>query len=61
VFRWRDSAHHNKKRLMRLVLDEFLRRFFLHVLPRGIDIGAFQFVPGEPSRNSDRCSCQRCH
>jgi hypothetical protein len=35
VFRWRDSAHKNKKRLMRLALDEFLRRFFLHVLPRG--------------------------
>jgi hypothetical protein len=35
VFRWRDSAHHNKKRLMRLALDEFLRRFFLHVLPKG--------------------------
>jgi hypothetical protein len=35
VFRWCDSAHKNKKRLMRLALDEFLRRFFLHVLPRG--------------------------
>jgi hypothetical protein len=35
VFRWRDSAHKNNKRLMRLALDEFLRRFFLHVLPRG--------------------------
>jgi hypothetical protein len=35
VFRWRDSAHHNRKRLMRLALDEFLRRFFLHVLPTG--------------------------
>ena len=35
VFRWRDSAHKNKKRLMRLALDEFLRRFFLHVLPKG--------------------------
>jgi putative transposase len=35
VFRWRDSVHPNKKRLMRLPLDEFLRRFFLHVLPRG--------------------------
>jgi hypothetical protein len=35
VFRWRDSAHKNKKRQMRLALDEFLRRFFLHVLPRG--------------------------
>jgi len=35
VFRWRDSAHKNKKRVMRLALNEFLRRFFLHVLPRG--------------------------
>src|ERR1022692_5107710 len=35
VFRWRDSAHKNKKRLMRLALNEFLRRFFLHVLPKG--------------------------
>ena len=35
AFRWRDSAHKNKKRLMRLSLEEFLRRFFLHVLPRG--------------------------
>jgi hypothetical protein len=34
-FRWRDSAHHNKKRVMSLHVEEFLRRFFLHVLPRG--------------------------
>jgi Putative transposase/Transposase zinc-binding domain len=35
TFRWRDSAHKNKKRLMTLTVEEFLRRFFLHVLPRG--------------------------
>jgi hypothetical protein len=28
-------AHKNKKRLMTLPADEFLRRFLLHVLPRG--------------------------
>jgi hypothetical protein len=33
-FRWRDSAHKNKQRVMTLALEEFLRRFFLHVLPR---------------------------
>jgi len=45
VFRWRDSANHNKKRLMRLALDEFLRRFFLHVLPRGfVRIRHFGFL-----------------
>ncbi len=33
TFRWRDSAHGNQQRLMTLALDEFLRRFLLHVLP----------------------------
>jgi len=35
TFRWRDSAHKNKKRLMTLSVEEFLRRFLLHLLPRG--------------------------
>src|ERR1017187_6444102 len=45
TFRWRDSAHKNKKRLIRLPLEEFLRRFFLHVLPRGfVRIRHFGFL-----------------
>ncbi|PYV79194.1 MAG: hypothetical protein DMG96_05080 [Acidobacteria bacterium] len=35
TFRWRDSAHGNRKRLMTLPVAEFLRRFLLHLLPRG--------------------------
>jgi hypothetical protein len=35
TFRWRDSAHKNKKRLTTLEVNEFLRRFLLHVLPPG--------------------------
>ena len=35
TFRWKDYAHGNKKRKMTLSADEFLRRFLLHVLPRG--------------------------
>jgi hypothetical protein len=35
TFRWRDSAHANKQRLLTLPIDEFLRRFLLHLLPRG--------------------------
>jgi len=35
TFRWRDSAHHNKQRLLTLSSNEFLRRFLLHVLPLG--------------------------
>jgi hypothetical protein len=35
TFRWRDSRHHNKQRQMTLSVQEFLRRFLLHVLPVG--------------------------
>jgi hypothetical protein len=35
TFRWRDSAHNNRKRIMSLSVDEFLRRFLLHLLPPG--------------------------
>jgi hypothetical protein len=34
-FRWRDYAHGNRHRTMTLDAAEFLRRFFLHVLPKG--------------------------
>ena len=34
-FRWRDYADGNKVKVMRLDADEFVRRFLLHVLPRG--------------------------
>jgi Putative transposase/Transposase zinc-binding domain len=45
TFRWRDSAHKNKKRLMTLTVDEFLRRFLLHVLPPGfVRIRHFGFL-----------------
>ena len=35
TFRWRHSAHNNEQKLMTLSLDEFLRRFLLHLLPKG--------------------------
>jgi len=35
TFRWKDYAHHSKRRTMTLTLEEFLRRFLQHVLPRG--------------------------
>jgi Putative transposase/Transposase zinc-binding domain len=45
TFRWRDSAHKNKQRLMTLPVDEFLRRFLLHVLPMGfVRIRHFGFL-----------------
>ncbi len=45
TFRWRDSAHKNKKRLMTLPVDEFLRRFLLHLLPKAfVRIRNFGFL-----------------
>jgi hypothetical protein len=45
TFLWRDSAHGNKKRLMTLPVDEFVRRFLLHLLPRGfVRIRNFGFL-----------------
>ena len=45
TFRWRDSAHGNKKRLVTLSVEEFLRRFLLHQLPRGfVRIRNFGFL-----------------
>src|SRR5262249_25979143 len=35
TFRWKDYAHHNKRRMMALTHEAFLRRFLEHVLPRG--------------------------
>ena len=34
-FRWRGYSHGNKQRAMTLDAVEFVRRFFLHVLPKG--------------------------
>ena len=45
TFRWRDSAHNNEHKLMTLSLDEFLRRFLLHLLPKGfVRIRHFGFL-----------------
>jgi len=45
TFRWKDYAHGNKKRIMTLSASEFLRRFLLHVLPRGfVRIRSFGFL-----------------
>jgi hypothetical protein len=45
TFRWRDSAHRNKQKAMTLDAVEFMRRFLLHVLPRGfVKIRHFGFL-----------------
>jgi hypothetical protein len=45
TFRWKDYAHKSKQKLMTVTAEEFLRRFLLHVLPRGfVRIRFFGFL-----------------
>src|SRR6266704_7144610 len=45
TFRWRDSADHNKQKLLPLSLNECLCRFLLHILPQGfVRIRNFGFL-----------------
>jgi Putative transposase/Transposase zinc-binding domain len=45
IFRWRDSAHGNKQKLLPLSVNEFLTRFLLHILPQGfVRIRNFGFL-----------------
>jgi hypothetical protein len=45
TFRWRDSADHNKQKLLTLPVGEFLSRFLMHLLPQGfVRIRHFGFL-----------------
>jgi len=44
-FQWKDYAHGSAQKIMTLTATEFLRRFFLHVLPKGfVRIRHFGFL-----------------
>ena len=34
TFKWRDYKKHNKEKFMTVTVDEFIRRFLMHILPR---------------------------
>jgi hypothetical protein len=45
IFLWRDYAHGKQQRKMTLAAEEFIRRFLLHILPRGfVRIRNFGFL-----------------
>ena len=58
TFRWRDSAHGNKQKVMTLEAVEFIRRFLLHVLPRGfVKIRHFGYLANRERKHALRlCS-----
>jgi hypothetical protein len=59
TFRWKDYRQHDKQKLMTLTSTEFIRRFLLHVLPRGFQrIRHFGFL-GNRYRHAKLAVCQR--
>jgi hypothetical protein len=58
TFRWKDYRHGSQVRLMTLSTDEFLRRFCLHVLPKGfVRIRFYGFLA--PRRRTEDLPCCR--
>ena len=57
TFRWKDYAHGSASRTMTVRADEFLRRFMLHVLPKGfVRIRFFGFLANRRrARDLPRC------
>jgi putative transposase/transposase-like zinc-binding protein len=58
TFSWKDYARGNYDALLTLSIDEFMRRFLLHVLPRGFQ-RLRQF--GLLANRHRRVKLQRCH
>jgi hypothetical protein len=59
TFRWKDYARGSKIRKMKLDSTEFLRRFFLHVLPKGfVRIRSFGFL-ANPFRSARLKLCRQ--
>ncbi len=58
TFRWRDRAHGDKPRTMVLPGVEFLRRFLLHVLPRGLPRIRYYGLLGNRQRVAKLAACR---
>jgi Putative transposase/Transposase zinc-binding domain len=60
TFRWRHYARGNKQRLMTVSADEFIRRFLVHVLPKGfVRIRHFGFMANYQRSSSLELSRER--
>ena len=58
-FRWKDYADRGRPKIMMLDVDEFLRRFLFHVLPRGfVRIRHFGLLANAHRRRTIACAQQ---
>jgi len=58
TFRWKDYTHGGKKRKMTLAAEEFIRRFLLHVLPKGLVRIRYYGWMANRSRNERAARCR---
>ena len=60
TFKWRDYSDGNKQKVMTLSANEFIRRFFMHILPKGFSkIRHFGFLSSRGKHlNLKRCKFQ---
>jgi hypothetical protein len=58
-FRYKDYAHGNRKRVMRLTASEFVRRLLLHVLPPGFVRIRHYGILSNRQRHEDLALCRR--
>ena len=59
VFRWRDRRRGNRSKVMTLTADEFIRRFLLHVVPKGFMRIRHYGVLGNRCRTPRLATCRR--
>jgi Putative transposase/Transposase zinc-binding domain len=59
AFRWRDRRRGNRPKVMALTADEFIRRFLLHVLPKGFMRIRHYGVLGNRCRTPRVTTCRR--
>ena len=57
-FRWKDYADHDRVKVMTLEADEFLRRFLLHVVPRGFRRIRHFGLLANRTRRATWCQCR---
>jgi len=58
-FRWKDYRHQGQQKTMTLEVDEFIRRFLLHVLPNGFRRIRYYGFLAARQRKSKRSLCRR--
>ena len=58
TFKWRDYRDSNKEKVMTLDVNEFIRRFLLHVLPKAFTKIRYYGILGNRNKKSKLLKCQ---